>query len=177
MTRGFRAIFSKLMQPMPLMALLTTGSGAMLVAAAVFEHGFGLAPCIMCLWQRWPHRVVILLGLAGMAAGLVMGRRGSMLFQGLIAAALMTGAGIAFWHTGVEFGILPGPAACSGSVALVGDTASVLDNLLAAPPVQCDKVPWSFLGLSMATWNGLISVVMAGFAIVGMMRRGRPRYS
>ena len=46
MTRGFRAIFSKLMQPMPLMALLTTGSGAMLVAAAVFEHGFGLAPCI-----------------------------------------------------------------------------------------------------------------------------------
>ena len=150
--------------------LLGAGSVFLLLAAAVFEHGFGLAPCIMCLWQRWPHWLVVALGALALACS--RSAAGATLTQpllGLMAMALLAGAGIAFWHAGVEFGILPGPAACGGGVSLAGDTAAVLDNLLAAPVVRCDAVAWSFLGISMAGWNGLISLAMAGLACRGVI--------
>lgn len=151
--------------------LIGAGSACMLLAAAVFEHGFGLAPCIMCLWQRWPHWIVVVLGALALAFGRTAA--GSSLTRPvlvLMALALLAGTGIAFWHAGVEFGILPGPAACGGGVSLAGDTAAVLDNLLAAPVVRCDAVAWSFLGISMAGWNGLISLAMAGLACKGVIR-------
>ena len=157
--------------PRRLAALLGAGSASLLAAAAVFEHGYGLAPCVMCLWQRWPHWLVAALG----AAALTTGRPawGAPLHRAglwLAAVALAAGAGVAFWHAGVELGLLPGPAACGGGVALDGDPAAVLDSLLASPPVRCDEVPWSFLGISMAGWNGLISLAMAGLACRGLIR-------
>ena len=73
----------------------------------------------------------------------------------------MAGAGIAAWHSGVELKILPGPTACSGGIALDGSPAALVDQLLAAPVVRCDEVPWSLFGLSMANWNMLITAAMA----------------
>ena len=42
------------------------GSAGLLLAALAFQHLGGLYPCILCLWQRWPHLVALLLGLAAL---------------------------------------------------------------------------------------------------------------
>ncbi|MGC6484275.1 MAG: disulfide bond formation protein B [Candidatus Puniceispirillales bacterium] len=153
-------------QPSQALVLLGLGSGGLLGAALVFQYGFGLWPCTLCLWQRWPHW--LMLGLAGLA--LFLGPWAVLPLMLLAVLALLTTAGIALWHSGVEWGVLPGPSACSGGLSLDGDPAAVLDAMLAGSAPRCDEVPWSFLGLSMANWNAVISLAMAAVAAVMLVR-------
>ena len=147
--------------PLTMIKLLGLGSGFMLGMAYVFEYGMGLAPCTMCYWQRVPHGIVIALGVLAVMPFLAQSSLFIRLMLTLGIISLLTGAGIAAWHSGVELKILPGPTACSGGVALDGSPAALLDQLLAAPIVRCDEVPWSLFGLSMANWNMIITAGMA----------------
>ena len=132
------------------------GSATLLIAALVFEHGFGMAPCALCIWQRWPHLAAIAFGALAMVVPSV-----PTLLAGSAAAA--TSGAIAFYHTGVERGWVEGPQACSAGFDFSTLTAEeLLDRVLAAPVVRCDEVPWEMLGLSMASWNGLASFALAG---------------
>ena len=132
------------------------GSAALLFAALVFEHGFGMAPCALCIWQRWPHLAAVAFGGLAMVVPAV-----PTLLAGSAAAA--TSGAIAFYHTGVERGWVEGPQACSAGFDFSTLTAEeLLDRVLAAPVVRCDEVPWEMLGLSMASWNGLASFALAG---------------
>ena len=161
--------------------LVATGlavlSALMLLAAAFFEHVMGLLPCIMCLWQRWAHWLVVGIGgmafLLGKKAGLQPGR-GILLMLVAIVACLIAGAGIGFWHAGVEAGLLTGPSACSG-IDLGGEAGAALDRLLATPSVRCDEVAWSLLGISMAGWNGIISLLMASIGVISVVSNFRNR--
>ncbi len=130
------------------------GSAALLVAAFAFQHLGGLAPCPLCLVQRWPHAAGIALGLAL----LVLPWRGLAL---LAALALAAGAGVAGWHVGIEQGWWAGPASCAAPDVSQVSPEELLEQILAAPVVRCDEVAWSALGLSMAAWNGLASLGLA----------------
>ena len=37
----------------------------------------------------------------------------------------------------------------------------LMKKILEAPIIRCDEVPWSFLGLSMAGWNGILSILFS----------------
>ena len=167
-----------LLTPTRTAAILGLGSGFMIIMAAVFEYGFGLHPCTMCYWQRIPHWLVIGLSVLCVApilavriplAAKISGRDFGRYIVMLMAAALLAGAAIAFWHAGVELKLLPGPTACSGGISLDGDASALLDQLLAAPVVRCDEVPWSLFGISMAGWNGLISFAMMMVAVMSVI--------
>jgi len=132
--------------------LAAGGSGAMLAGAFAFEIIGGMHPCTLCLWQRWPHGAAIIIGLLALV---VPGR----LLPLLGAAAAATTAGIALFHTGVERHWWEGLASCTGN-SLSGLNATDLLNtaIIVAPPVRCDEVPWEMFTLSMASWNGIVSV-------------------
>ena len=137
-----------------LIVLATLGSAAVLAGAFVFQ-AFGYAPCHLCLLQRWPHAAAILIGVLALASGW-------RLLPWLGATAAMTTAGLGLYHTGVERQWWEGPTTCtSGSIAGV-DPKALLDQILAAPIVRCDEVAWQMLGLSMASWNVVASLVLAG---------------
>ena len=138
--------------------LLGLGSLFMIGAALFFEHVMGLHPCKMCIWQRIPHYITI--GLAAISIISQM-RMYSRPLLGLMSLSLFVGACIAFWHSGVELKLLEGPSSCSAAMSLSGDPSALLDQILATPAIRCDEVPWSFLGLSMANWNFLITGAMA----------------
>lgn len=144
-----------------MLSLCGTISAVLLVVAFGFEHLGGLAPCKLCLWQRWPHAGVILFSLMGLA-----GLRAGPCFVLIALSAALT-ATIAGYHFGVEQQFWPGPASCSAGLD-GGSAAMLLDSLLATPVVRCDQIAWSFMGLSMAGWNMLISlglVLLALFAL------------
>lgn len=150
--------------------LAALGSAALLAGAFFFEHVMGLAPCALCLWQRWPHAAAAALGLAALvwsAAPVLLAGAG---------AAAATGA-IGVYHTGVERGWWPGPSACSAAVDPGRLSAEdLLARVLAAPPVRCDEVPWALAGLSMASWNAVLSFGLAGLWLAALARpatRGR----
>ncbi|MFV0491860.1 MAG: disulfide bond formation protein B [Pseudorhodobacter sp.] len=148
-----------------LAALAGLGSAALLLAAFGFQYIGGLFPCELCLWQRWPHAVAI--AIAVLSAFL-----GARHLGWLGALAVLTTAGIAFFHSGVEMGWWEGLASCSGgSLANISASDLLNPDVVIAEPVRCDAVPWAFLGLSMASWNGILSVALA-FIWIAAARRG-----
>ncbi len=129
----------------------------------------GLHPCEMCWWQRYPHMAAIPLALIAYAT---RGRACvSALFAGLAGLAIGISGGIGLFHAGVEYGWWQGLTACSTSPA-GGNSADILNQIMAAPITRCDVAPWSLLGISMAGYNGLLSGASA-LAILALLLKGR----
>lgn len=142
--------------------LAAGGSAALLLGAFVFQM-LGYAPCKLCLWQRWPHGAAIVMGIALVATGW----RG-LAWAGALAAAATGGLGI--YHTGVEQGWWPGPDTCTSGGGLAGSAEDLLNQIMEAPLVRCDEVAWAFAGLSMATWNAILSFALMALWIAAARR-------
>lgn len=138
-----------------LILLASAGSAALLLGALGFQYLGGLPPCDLCISQRWPHLAAVLIG----ALALALPGRVLPLLGG---AAALTTSGLGLYHTGVERGWWEGPSTCtSGSVSgLSAD--QLLDQIMAAPLIRCDEVAWELLGLSMASWNAIAALGLAG---------------
>jgi disulfide bond formation protein DsbB len=130
--------------------------------ALLFQYVGGLAPCSLCLWQRWPHIIIILLAVC--APLLRMSR---LVLTGIAITAAVSVV-LAAYHAGVEWGFWAGPGGCTANLATGGDLTSLTDSLLATPIVRCDEAAWSFLGLSMAGWNSLFSLDICLIALISL---------
>jgi disulfide bond formation protein DsbB len=152
-----------------LITLATLGSAALLAGAFAFQHIGGLAPCALCLQQRWPHAAAILIGiLAVLLARQPLARL--LAVCGALAAAATAGLGV--YHTGVERGWWAGPDTCSAAGNIAGvSSEDLLDQILAAPVIRCTDVAWEMLGLSMASWNAVLSGVLVGVWVMAATRK------
>lgn len=146
-----------------LMLLAAVGSAGLMIGAYGFQYIGGMAPCQMCIWQRYPHVLAI-------ALGLVAVRFGNALVAWLGALAALTTAAIGGYHTGVERGWWQGPTACSSQPIGGLSTDELFEQIMTAPVVRCDEVPWALFGLSMASWNMIVSLVLAGIWIAAARR-------
>lgn len=151
------------------LALVATAGPLLLLAAALaFQYIGGLAPCELCIWQRWPHLAAIAFG----AGYLLTGRR----FPAALAAtSLVVGSGIAAYHVGVEQQWWAGPGACSGTGLGEMTGSELLDITIADAIVRCDEIAWSMFGLSMAAWNGLLSMGIVAVWGAALMPGGTGR--
>lgn len=149
-----------------MLMLLAAAGSFLLLAGAFFYQSQGYAPCAMCLWQRWPHAVAVALG----AVALIMPLPVIAVLGGLAAA---TTGGIGVYHTGVERGWWAGPDSCTGGDSLAGLSGDSLLSLDDATVVMCDQVSWEMFGLSMASWNALISFGLAAIWIMAALRADR----
>jgi disulfide bond formation protein DsbB len=155
------------------LAVLVIGGGA-LAAAWGTELIGGLAPCHLCLLQRVPYYAGLPIA-AAVALGAWQLLPLSWLRLGLVvvALAMLTTAGIAGYHTGVEWGWWAGPADCSGeAMAPLGSVDDLLSQMNAAQVVRCDVPALTVLGLSLAGWNTLLSLGLAMVALRGAVARG-----
>jgi len=90
----------------------------------------------------------------------------------LIGAAGAAGSGgIGVYHTGVERGWWEGPASCAAGDVSGMSAEDLLAQIMEAPVVRCDEVPWEMLGLSMASWNAVASFAIAGLWLVSLRAR------
>ena len=146
-----------------LITLAGLGSAGLLLGAFAFQHIGGLPPCKMCIWQRYPHAIAIIIAVLAMAFPWRI-----LPLAGLMAA--LTTAVVGFYHTGVERKWWEGPTSCtSGSVADL-TPQQLMEQILAAPLIRCDDVAWSLMGLSMASWNAVISLVLAAIWFAALRR-------
>ena len=131
---------------------------ALILGALGFQYIGGVQPCEMCHWQRWPHIAAAIIGILGEAYARDKARA---LAWTCIVLVLISGL-IGLYQSGMQWGIVPGPAACSGHRFVMGSTV--------APVVQCDVVTWSLFGLSLAVYNALFSFLIAGLGALAMVK-------
>lgn len=147
--------------------LVALAAGGTLALVLIAQYGFGLPPCEMCHWQRWPHIAALVLGLAALALP-----RWRAPLLGLAALSFAITGAIGVFHAGVEWKWWQGLTSCSGT-----STATTLEDLraqlMAAPLVRCDEAAIRVLGLSMAGWNALWSAALAAFALLAARRAAK----
>ena len=159
---------------------LTAALAVLVIAATTiagawyFQLVLGLQPCPMCLEERYAYYLAIpLAALLALAAGLHAPR--GLLICGLVILALAALGNAVFgaYHAGVEWKFWPGPTDCTGPVGNLGSAGSLLDRLDSVKVVMCDEIQWSFLGISLAGYNALISLLMAAIAGRGVAKTAR----
>ena len=74
-----------------------------------------------------------------------------------LLAIAMSGA-IGVFHAGVEWKFWPGPSACTGIGYVPGQ-----DDFKPLQVVRCDEAQWRLFGISLAGYNGIFSLAVAGF--------------
>ena len=136
---------------------------ALLGGALLSQYVGGLHPCEMCYWQRWPHGVAIVV--AALAFLFAADSRNARLLVALAAIAIAISGAIGVFHAGVELKYWEGLTRCSTGGALT------LDELMKVPLVRCDQVQFSFLGISMAGWNAILSLGGGGAVFYLLGRR------
>ena len=152
-------------------AFIALASAAILGTALASQFFGGLAPCPLCLQQRWPYVATIVLG--AVAFAVVRGRAGRRALLALCGVAFAVGGAIAFYHVGVEQGWFAGPETCSGTIGAVRTIEELRRQLLAAPIVRCDEVAWSMFGISMAGYNVIASAILAATSLAAAAQAGR----
>ena len=151
-------------------ALALLVPSALLAGAYGSQYLGGLHPCEMCYWQRWPHFAAIAFALVSfaMAGAADKGRS----FVWLAALAMLVSGGIGAYHAGVEAKIFEGFTQCT---TVSGGSGDVLADIMAQPLVRCDEVQFSFLGISMAGWNAIISIGFGLLILWLSLRRPKAR--
>jgi len=157
--------------PALMAALAITAIAAVTLAGAwFFELVLDIKPCPLCLEQRYAYYLAIPLGaLTALAAWGSAPRRLLIAAFAILLAAALGNAWLGGYHAGVEWQFWPGPTECSGPIGDLGSAGSLLERLDTVKVVRCDEVQWRFLGLSLAGYNVLISLLMAAIALWGFV--------
>src|SRR5438270_6743570 len=145
-------------------------SALVLGTALLSQYWGGLAPCELCLLQRWPWATAIVISFIAV----MVGSRPALPWVTLLLAVVFAiGSGIAFYHVGVERHWFAGPTACTGATTAADTIEALKAHILGQMPVRCDEPGWSLWGISLAGWNLLASLVMGGscLAIYSGLRR------
>jgi disulfide bond formation protein DsbB len=135
--------------------LLVLLAGALAIAVAYgAEHLLGMAPCPLCLWERWPYRIAILLGLLA----LCLPGRWPRPILWLLLLVLLAAAGLAFLHLGVEQHWWPSPLPeCNAPHLNASSFSTLMASLPSRPSKPCDAANYLIPGLplSFVTMNFL----------------------
>ncbi|HEU0215487.1 MAG TPA: disulfide bond formation protein B [Stellaceae bacterium] len=164
------------------MALTTKRfAGAVLVASVVVlgaallsQYWGGLTPCELCLLERWPWWIAIAIAAPSWLTG---DRLAPQIPAFLLAIVFLVGAGLGFYHVGVEQHWFTGPTACTAGGAAATSVDALRAQLLGKQAVMCDEVQWSLFGVSMAGWNMIASAIMAAACVEAARRSRRMRFA
>lgn len=138
----------------PLALLLTLASATAILGAWGFQYILDIPPCALCFYQRYPHWVA-------MSAGLLFLKFGGRVFAYLGALGALATSLVGFYHSGVERKWWAGPSTCTSQDITGMSTDELMAQIMSAPLVRCDEIPWDIFGVSMANLNAIGSLGLA----------------
>lgn len=144
------------------------------IAGALAFQAAGYPPCELCLEERLPYYV----GIALAAVTFLLLWRGAMRSAqagfALLTLVFLFSLGFGAYHAGVEWHLWRGPAGCTGALTRATSNADFLHQLQTTHVIRCDAAALRVLGLSLAGWNAVISLVLAALALAGLGRAVGP---
>lgn len=155
-------------------ALLAIGMIIVVGSALGFQYIGHYIPCALCLEQRQPYYYGIPVAIVAALTALL--RLPSWITRTLLAIAgllMVVGGGIGVYHAGVEWHFWAGPTTCSTSAgSLTQNAGDLLNELSTVKGPSCTEAALRVLGISMAGWNVVASVILAAIAFVGVKKAG-----
>jgi disulfide bond formation protein DsbB len=150
-------------------------SAVVLGGALLSQYWGGLAPCELCLKERWPWTAAIAISFVATTTG---SRRGLPRVALMLVLVFAASSALAFYHVGVEQHWFAGPSACSAPAGIPTTLEGLRGQLLQQQPVRCDKPAWVLFGISLAGWNLVASAAMTGICLLMLLQlRGKARSS
>ena len=127
-----------------------------IISAFVIEYGLNHQPCKLCLYERIPYILSILLIIKILFVKKYEKITLFILFLIFIASAVL-----AFYHFGIEQGFFSESFVCK-----VGDLSGTLSKeqlleQLNKNSISCKDVSFRVLGLSLATINTILSIILS----------------
>jgi disulfide bond formation protein DsbB len=150
------------------LAVFATGSGLGVALGA--EWFLGLVPCALCLWERWPYRLSVLLALLAV----FLPSEPGLVLLAVVGLVMLGGAGIAAVHVGVEWGLWPSPLPeCAAPRLGAGSIAERLAAMPTHPAKPCDDPSFLIpnLPVSMAEMNFLYALLISLLLAIYVGRR------
>ena len=133
-----------------------------LSSAYFIEYMLNHKPCNLCLMQRYPYLGSIIL----IPLIFIFDKFEKLIFY-LILLLFIFGSIVSFYHVGIEQGYFSETFVCdimSEESNLSKD--GLLKQLQASTPISCKEVTFRLLGLSLATINTILSIVLSGIMII-----------
>ena len=128
--------------------------------AYFIQYILGHKPCNLCLIERIPYLSAVIL-----VALIFIVKRFEKIFSGIILIFFIFGAIISFYHVGIEQGFFSESLVCNLGNSGTDLSKEQLLKQLENAPISCKEVTFRFLGLSLATINTIISIILSGIMI------------
>ena len=135
-------------------------------SALVAEYFFNLQPCELCLKQRHPYYLILIC----LVLIFLLKNLNRVWLYIVIQFATVYGLFYSIWHIGVENKILKGPAGCSAMLTSSESASDLKAQILSKQVISCDEVIWSFFGISAASINTLVLLVIFIFNAIYLYR-------
>ena len=133
--------------------IILTLSFFSLIAALYVEYILGFKPCILCVYQRIPYAIAILISLFAF----FIGNRNILLI--ILGLTFLTGILLSGYHVSIEKGVIEPLFSCTGENIKALEKEEILKSLNNIQP-DCKDVDFSIFGVSLATLNFIISFVL-----------------
>ena len=131
------------------------------VCVVIFVHYLeyiGFTPCQLCIYQRWPWYLIIFLSLIS----IFYNKKVYPYNKFIIFMIFVGSASYACWHAGIEWAFWEGPTTCETGTNKIESHDNLLENIQSIQSfVSCSEAGFRFLGISLAGYNFISSLIMA----------------
>ena len=128
--------------------------------AYFIQYVLGHKPCNLCIIERIPYIAAIIL-----ISLIFILNRYQKIISSLILIFFIFGAVVSFYHFGIEQGFFSESLVCDLGNSQPLNKEDLLNQLKKTEIVSCKDVTFRFLGLSLATINTVISLILSGIMI------------
>ena len=136
--------------------------------AYFIQYVLGHKPCNLCIIERIPYIAAIIL-----ISLIFILNRYQKIISSLILIFFIFGAVVSFYHFGIEQGFFSESFVCDLGNSQLLNKEDLLNQLKKTEIVSCKDVTFRFLGLSLATINTVISLILSGIIIKVIKNYGK----
>ena len=136
--------------------------------AYFIQYVLGHKPCNLCIIERIPYIAAIIL-----ISLIFILNRYQKIISSLILIFFIFGAVLSFYHFGIEQGFFSESLVCDLGNSQPLNKEDLLNQLKKTEIVSCKDVTFRFLGLSLATINTVISLILSGIIIKVIKNYGK----
>jgi len=128
----------------------------MTISALIIQYWLGHEPCKLCLYQRIPYFLSILLIIK-----ILFIKKYEKITLLILFLVFMSSATLAFYHFGIEQGFFNESLACTtGDLSKILSKEELLEQLK-QQNISCKDVSFRVLGLSLAAINTIFSLALS----------------